>query len=92
MTETQSQLIELLQKASLNKGTNTFEYKTEWLFDWPSQSINMLGKPLHEEYSLPREYSIKDLNELERMGFIVKVNETKEDKTTLEKTVVYKIE
>lgn len=91
MTKVQRQLINLLKKASTDKNTNIFEYRTEWLFDWPSHSISINGLSLHKEYLLPHEYSLKDLNELEHLGFIIRVDETEEDITTLEKTITYKI-
>lgn len=64
-------------------------YVSEWLFDWPSHSLELGGVLLHKEYKLP-DYNKKDLTDLEQMGYLLKESETNEDPVTLHKETVYR--
>jgi len=73
---------EELIKASSDLLSDELIFRSEWIFDLPTQSLEINGIPLHEKYKIPtgfNGYGLADLEKLERSDFLIKI--TREDGT-----------
>lgn len=83
-----------LKKASDELESKELTFKSEWTFDLPGQSLEILGQELHHNYQIPigwDGYGTHDLEELEKLGFLKKFFESEEDPIFLEKIIRYQI-
>ena len=90
MSDNQKKLLSIILEVFIDTKSDELKYVSEWLFDWPSQSLELGGISLHKKYKLP-EYNKKDLSELEKNGYLLKESETEEDPITLYKEVLYRV-
>jgi len=89
MSSSQKKLLAIFLEVSSATKSDELIYVSEWLFDWPGQSLELGGVLLHKEYKLP-DYNRKDLTALEELGYLLKESETTEDPVTLHKKIVYR--
>lgn len=85
---------EELIKASSDLSSDELIFRSEWIFDLPTQSLEINGILLHKKYKIPtglNGYGLVDLEKLERLDFLRKISDTEEDPITLERKIVYRI-
>lgn len=83
-----------IKKASEDLKLNELIFQTEWIFDFPTQSLNIGEVMLQDSYNISvgwDGYGIEDLNILEQQGFLKKIFETEKDPITLEQIIKYLI-
>lgn len=83
-----------LIKASRERGSRELIFESEWIWDLPTQGLEVAGKEIHYSYDIPigwNGYGKDDLDKLESMGFLRKIDESEEDPVTLQKTIKYQI-
>ena len=83
-----------LKKASEELSSKELIFHSEWIFDLPTQSLEIANQRLDQDYNIPvgwDGYGKDDLNKLEKIGFLKILFESEEDPVTLEKIIKYKI-
>lgn len=83
-----------IKQASEELKRNELTFQSEWIFDWPAQSLKIGDILLQDICSIPigwDGYGIGDLDILEQQGFLKKIFETEKDPVTLEQTIKYEI-
>lgn len=83
-----------LLRASIELNSRKLLFKSEWVFEMPSQDLQIKNMSLIEKYDIPvgwNGYGSKDLEKLEKEGFLRKIFESEEDPLTLEKIIKYEI-
>ncbi|MEW7290664.1 hypothetical protein [Aquimarina sp. 2304DJ70-9] len=83
-----------LIKASKELKSDELVFKSEWIYDLPTQSLEIGGQMLHNRYEIPtgwNGYGVEDLTKLVELGFLYKIYESEEEPITFEKTIKYLI-
>ena len=100
MALNKNQLLKLetaIKNASKELNGIILVYMEEWVFDLPSQSIEINGTMIDVKYGLPigqdgkDGYDSEDLCKLENKGVLSKLDESKEDPITFHKSIIYKL-
>lgn len=90
MNQRQSDLLKVISSASQDLGSDEMVYSCGLLFTDFCEALLINGLMLHTTYPISM-FSLRDLDVLEKCGFLTRIQESEGDPITFEKEIRYKI-
>ncbi len=75
-------------------GSNELKYISEWIYLYPTHSLEVNNIMIEQEYSIPMGwdgYNIKDLQRMVDEGLLEIQSESEKDPITFEKQIIFKL-
>jgi hypothetical protein len=78
MNRTQKRLLKIISKALSDNQADEFVYEWEWEMQFmPTQTIHINDKAIHPDFDIYFEWGQDDLTELEKLGYIERMEVSK---------------